>query len=91
MLSDASTSDDGLVEVNFTVAYLDIELTIGIRADPGLVVNRCTLRSEVRKWNQSAVFTAHTLRPVSRIQINRSKQIYVVRCPCASNPRNAEI
>ncbi len=48
MLSDASTSDDGFVEVNFTVAYLDIELTIGIRAHPGLVMNRCTLRSEVR-------------------------------------------
>lgn len=91
MLSDASTSDNGLVEVNFTIAYLDIELTIGIRAYPGLVMNRRTLCSEVRKWNQSAVFAAHTLRPVSRIQINRSKQKYVVQCPCASNPRNTEI
>ncbi len=48
MLSDASASDDGLVEVNFTIAYLDVELTIGIRAYPGFVMNRCTLRSEVR-------------------------------------------
>ena len=48
MLSDAGTAYDGFVEVNFTVSYLEVEFTVGIRANPRLVVNSCPLCAEVR-------------------------------------------
>jgi len=51
MLSDASASDDRLVDVDFAVSNLQVEFAIGICADPRFVVNCSTLRSEVRQWH----------------------------------------
>jgi hypothetical protein len=38
---------DGLVEVDVAVPNLDVEAAVGVGADPGFIVNRGALASEI--------------------------------------------
>ena len=54
------STGDGLVEVDVSVPYLDIEATVGVGANPSLVVDGCPLAPEVRQWNKGAAGTFMT-------------------------------
>jgi hypothetical protein len=50
-------ADNRLVDVDVTVSYLEVEATIGISADPRLIVNRRALAAKVRQRHQIACIT----------------------------------
>jgi hypothetical protein len=49
-----SSVANGFVEINVTVADLDVEATIGVGADPSLIVDRGALATEIREGDQIA-------------------------------------
>ena len=57
---------DGFVQVDVAVTDLDIVRTLGVRADPGLVVNRCPLATKIGQRNQVAHSAFLTFRELHR-------------------------
>ncbi len=52
-----------LVKIYVAVADLDVVAAGRITTHPGFVVNRCTLPSKIRQWEQIALGTAYAYRP----------------------------
>ena len=52
---------DWLVGVDLAVTNLEVEMTVGIRTDPGLEMNGRALTAEIREWHEVSVATASTL------------------------------
>ena len=46
------SASDRLVQIDITISYFDIEAASGIAAYPGLIVNRGSLASKIRKGQQ---------------------------------------
>ncbi len=69
MLSDASAQYDRLVKVNFTVSDLQVVITVGICANPRLVMNCGTLSTKIREGDQSTLSTTNTIWPNIRFQL----------------------
>jgi hypothetical protein len=69
MLSNASTAYDRFIEVNFAVSNFEIEFTVGVCADPRLIVHCGALSAKVRQRYKIAFPTTQAIWPVIRFQL----------------------
>src|SRR5688572_2780298 len=58
---------DRLVHVEVAIADLQVEAALGVGANPGLVVNRCTLTAEVRQRHEVAVLALLAFRKARNV------------------------
>jgi len=71
---------NGLVYIDITVTDLDVVATIGVSANPGLIIDRCPLTAKVRKgdeiarlaplaFGESSVFHRSTSQPLINFEV----------------------
>ncbi len=84
------TADDGLIQIEVAVPDLNIVATIGVGANPGLVVYRRPLTAKVRKGNQYSNITLLATGEFIVLQepppILESKVVYTKDEMLASHP-----